>query len=200
MGKRGPQPKGEYADKSAVLSTRISAELRASLENAAKASGLTLSREIEHRLRQTFQAGEGAAQMFGSAQNYRLAQLIGVAMTLRARDREVDWLSNPRVFLEVLRTVHHLLWQVRPPGTDEQFSFKEEETAEEIAEAVWAMIHASDATLPLGVSPKQHRANLIKSDLGHLVDRTTFRLTNYIPPPPAVDKPAPTRRQRRTHK
>ena len=44
MGRRGPKPKGEYVDKSATLSTRISAELRAQLEGAVRSSGLKLSR------------------------------------------------------------------------------------------------------------------------------------------------------------
>ena len=51
---RGPKAKGEYHDKSAVLSTRISSELRKMLEASVKKSGLTISREVEHRLRWSF--------------------------------------------------------------------------------------------------------------------------------------------------
>jgi hypothetical protein len=202
MGKRGPQPRGEYADKSAVLSTRISAELRAQLEKAVKASGLTLSREVEHRLRRTFQEEASNAQMFGSQRNFRLMQLVGVAMTLRDPDRgEVDWLSDPSLFVQVLRTIHHLLWQIRPPGTEQQFSIATSDYSAEVAEAIWAMIHSSDTTLPFGVSERQHRANKIKADLGEIVDRPTYSLTNYIPPPPEpVGKPDAAGRKGKTRK
>ena len=118
MGKRGPPPKGEYADKSAVLSTRISAELRVHLENAAKASGSTLSREIEHRLRRTFQEEKTTAEMFGGLQNYRLMQLVGVAMGLREQEREsADWLNDPSLFLQVLRSVQSMIFERTSPPT-----------------------------------------------------------------------------------
>lgn len=54
MGKRGTKAKGEYHDKSAVISTRITSELRKMLETSVKKSGLTISREIEHRLRWSY--------------------------------------------------------------------------------------------------------------------------------------------------
>lgn len=54
MGKRGSVAKGEYQDKSAVLSTRITADLRKMLESSVKKSGLTISREVEHRLRWSY--------------------------------------------------------------------------------------------------------------------------------------------------
>jgi hypothetical protein len=55
MGRRGPQPKGEYGGnigRAAVLSTRIQPDTRARLSQAAKANRRSLSQELEHRLPQ----------------------------------------------------------------------------------------------------------------------------------------------------
>ena len=186
MGKRGPTPKGEYADKRAVLSTRISAELRNALERAVKKNGHTLSREVEHRLRRTFNGEQATAEMFGGIRNSRLMQMVGIAMTLRDPERRgADWLSDPGLFVEVMKTIHHLLWAIRPEGTIKHLNLNGRDRPAEIAEAVWAMIHAGDATLPLRVSARQHRANLVKADLGEIAERPTYELTSYIPPPPA---------------
>ena len=57
MGKRGPQPKGEYGGKiarTAVLSTRLQPDTRARLSEAAKANKRSLSQELENRLRGSF--------------------------------------------------------------------------------------------------------------------------------------------------
>ncbi len=48
------------------------------------------------------------------------------------------------------------------------------------------MIYSADENLPVDVSVRQHRANLIKADLADVVDRPTYSLTNYIPPPPTT--------------
>lgn len=182
MGKRGPTPKGEYADKSAVLSTRISTELRAQLEKAVKRSGLTLSREVEHRLRRSFQEETRYAETFGNKRNYRLMQLVGIAMTLRDPDRRgADWLGDPELFVQVLATIHNLLWAVRPAGTEEQLTaagWQAEMTAEEI----WATIQEADETIPLKASVSQDRANKFKVDLGPLLDRVKY--FHHIPEPP----------------
>jgi hypothetical protein len=195
MGRRGPQARGEYKDKSAVLSTKISAELRTQLERAARASGSTLSREIEHRLRRTFGDAAASAAQFGGERNYRLMQLVGIAMTLR-RQPKADWLADPDLFVEVLRVIHHLLWQIRPPGTEQRFTVPGADDAQATAEAIWAMIHSADETLPLGASASQHRADLIKADLGEIVDRPTYELTNYIPPPPSPPSKRAARRKK----
>ena len=57
MGKRGPEPKGEYGrriGRTAVLSTRLQPDTRNRLSGAAKANRRSLSQELEHRLRRSF--------------------------------------------------------------------------------------------------------------------------------------------------
>jgi hypothetical protein len=50
----GRKPKGEFAGKSAAFSTRITQELRDSLEKEAQASGKSMSQIVERRLRESF--------------------------------------------------------------------------------------------------------------------------------------------------
>lgn len=54
MGKRGPKAKGPYENRTTVVSTKITPELRDALHAGAKANGRSLSHEIEVRLRETF--------------------------------------------------------------------------------------------------------------------------------------------------
>ena len=68
MGKRGPHPKGEYGGKiarTAVLSTRLQPDTRARLSEAAKASGRSLSQELEHRLRGSFIEEDKVVDFYG---------------------------------------------------------------------------------------------------------------------------------------
>ena len=68
MGKRGPKPKGEYGGKiarTAVLSTRLQPDTRARLSKAAKASGRSLSQELEHRLRGSFIEEDKVVDFYG---------------------------------------------------------------------------------------------------------------------------------------
>ena len=122
MGKRGPAAKGEFGDKSAVLSTRISADLRAWLEKAKAESGLTLSREIEFRLRRTFTVDETIKESFGSRRNRALMKMLSMAMETTSRpdsSSERDWMDDPWLFDQVVRTLNNILRAIRPPGEAE---------------------------------------------------------------------------------
>jgi TraY domain len=189
MGRRGPEPRGEYPNKTGVLSTRIRPDTRKRLVEAAAASGRSLSQEIEFRLRRTLVDEPANAEMFGGLKNFRLMQLVGIAMTLRNPDRPgASWVDDPGLFVEVLRVIHHLLWAIRPPGTEQQFKLLGADDAQAVAESIWAMVHASDETLPINATARQHRANVLKADLGEIVDRPTYEFSTYIPPPPTPKK------------
>lgn len=173
MGKRGPAPKGEFGDKSAVLSTRISAELRAALEASVEKTGLTLSREIEHRLRRTFQEEETIDAAWGSQRNYRLMQMAGLAITAawNPENPEADWLTDPVAFEIALRTVVSILEAVRPPGGVPKLdAFAEFSTINGPAK-MWKGVQNADASLPLSDKGRKHLANRIKSDLGDVTSR-----------------------------
>ena len=83
MGRRGPQPKGEYGGKigrTAVLSTRLQPDTRRRLVAATEASGRSLSQELEHRLRRTFIEDDKAVEFYGSQSNAAILKLIGAVI------------------------------------------------------------------------------------------------------------------------
>lgn len=83
MGRRGPQPKGEYGGKigrTAVLSTRLQADTRRRLVAATEASGRSLSQELEHRLRRTFIEDDKAVEFYGSQSNAAILKLLGAVI------------------------------------------------------------------------------------------------------------------------
>ena len=100
MGARGPKSTSEYSGPTAVLSTRITADLRRELEAAAKARGVTLSREIEHRLRRTFLEDRKIEETFGTKRDYAIMRMLGAStepMT-SVKAPGSDWIRDPYLF------------------------------------------------------------------------------------------------------
>ena len=84
---------------------------------------------------------------------------------------DADWLDDPAVFEIAYRTIVKLLDGVRPPGPVPELSvFAEFGTINNPA-MLWLGIQGADSSLPLGVSQRQHLANVIKADLGNIADR-----------------------------
>lgn len=173
MGKRGPAAKGEFGDKSAVLSTRISAELRAALERSVQKTGLTLSREIEHRLRRTFSDDEKMESTFGTERNYRLMQMVALALRTahNPQNFETDWLDDPIAFEIALRTANGVLEALRPAGGIPELDAFQKGASRHTPAQIWTEVQSADASLPLKDTGRAHRANLIKSALGGIADR-----------------------------
>jgi hypothetical protein len=186
MGKRGPQPNGEYGTKAprrAVFSARIQPDTRAQLSKAAKASGRSLSQEFEHRLRRTFIEDERDLNFYGSQSNAAIIRLLGTIIqrwctswrikiaddwiTDVHRDPE-EWLRDPWLFDEVVTALMHALMWFRPPGKhDKQSVFFHSDTEELINE-----IRSSDPSLPITKrSTPQHARAMLKDKLGHLAKR-----------------------------
>ncbi len=94
--KRGRKPQGEYSDKKAVLTTRITKELREKLERACKGPDHTrsLSQEVEHRLRMSFSAQRIAEQIFKDQETYGVALLIAETMKRMEGMTECHWADN----------------------------------------------------------------------------------------------------------
>lgn len=179
MGSRGPPPKGEYAGKSQVLSTRIRADTRAALVAAAKRSGRSLSQEIEHRLRRTFQEDERIYDGFGTARNRALMKMIAnVVQTAWHPDRpDAEWLDDPWLFDQTIRLINLVLIAVRPPGSskppaDPKLRRKLTDI-EPMARAadMWHFVQNADASLPLSADSVEHAFNRLKADLGDIAQR-----------------------------
>lgn len=118
-GKPGPKPKGPYEDKRKTLTTRITEETRTQLETFAKASGRSLSQEIEMRLERSFR--DDAAQTerlyrdFGGRHNYMLAK----ALAKLANDIEdlswTSWPDDEYAFSQFRAAVEVFLDALTPP-------------------------------------------------------------------------------------
>ena len=66
-------------DRRKTMSTRLSSELRAKLEAAAKKSRRSLAQEFEFRLEQSFIAPEARLQGFGSEDHLKLLRALSLA-------------------------------------------------------------------------------------------------------------------------
>jgi hypothetical protein len=186
--RRGPAPKGEYAEKSSVLSTRITADLREWLERATRKSGRTLSQEIENRLRQTFIEERQMIDRFGSERTARVLQVVANILQ-EVRDPEnpsAEWLDGPRTFEVGLDAIHWALEAVgpkRPADWHDLERIREHDDpsyrwdllrARRKGREVWQHIAGADRALPLDVrmTPKQHLASIIKNKIPEIVERS----------------------------
>lgn len=178
MGKRGPAPKGEYVGQTAVLSTRLTPDLRARLEEeVAKRPSNTISREVEHRLRRSFIQDDEIISAFGSRENYALMRVISMVLELwhNPANLAADWRHDPTAYDQVCRKVEAVLKAMRPPGEAQKLSDLEQlladVTAKEHPAVVLKGIQDAEQALPLTGSRKAQIRSLIKSDLGELADR-----------------------------
>jgi hypothetical protein len=211
MGRRGPQPKGEYGRKigrTAVLSTRLQPDTRRRLVAATGTSGRSLSQELEHRLRWTFTEDDKAFDFFGSQSNAAIAKLIGTVIQstcthwlVKTADGWVpdlhkdpgEWLRDPKLFDEVLTAiVHALMWFKPSGGRGEQFLFYHS-TAERIIDE----IRSADPSLPITKrSTRQHAMAMLKDKLGDLArHRHPYDNWRENEPPVRIVVPKPTKKK-----
>ena len=125
MGARGPKASGGYGEKTKVLSTRITAPIRKALEDASKASGLSLSSEVERRLRQSFD-DDRIIKNVADPQLYAILRTIAATMdfagrqSLFASQRKIggapDWLNDPYAYDQALKATVTVLEGFRPAG------------------------------------------------------------------------------------
>jgi hypothetical protein len=211
MGKRGPQPKGEYGGKigrTAVLSTRLQPDTRARLSEAAKTNGRSLSQELEHRLRRSFIEEDNVVDFYGCQPNAAIVKLLGAVIQstctnwlMKTRDGWVpdvhkeprEWLRDPKLFDQVLTAIVHALMWFRPGGgRDEQFLFYHS-TAEQIINE----IRSADPSLPITKrSMRQHAMAMLKDKLGDLArHRHPYDDWSEKEPPLRIVLPRPAKRK-----
>jgi hypothetical protein len=218
MGKRGPRPKGPYSGQTAVLSTRIRPELRAALEAAARARGVSLSHEIEHRLRRTFYDDEKITEAFGSRRNYALMRMIGsiIEMMMNVKNRKAEWLDDPYLFEQVTKSINVVLEAIRPTGEppatveDALDHGGPRQWKWRAAEAI-RDVQLADPTLPLDAPKSKRLAHRLKADLGDVFERappayrqvagSLYELDeNWPRKARAAEKPRRLRGKGRTHR
>lgn len=177
MGKRGPAPNGEYVGQTAVLSTRITPDLRARLEDATQGSGKTLSREIEHRLRRTFIEDDKISEAFGSRKQYALMRMISIVLSSwhNPADLSADWTEDATSYDLAVKKIVQLLKAMRPDGPSTPLTELEQAIADGMETSgpaqVIASVQSADEALPLSGSRKRKVASMIRSDLGPMIER-----------------------------
>jgi len=189
MGKRGPQPKGEYGRKigrTAVLSTRLQPDTRRRLVAAAQANERSLSQELEHRLRRTFIEDDKAVEFYGSEQNAAVLKLIGVTIqstgtrTLNKKKydrstgaiivskKKYEWLKEQWLFDDVMDAIKHVLKWFRPRGESRTEDITISSTTDR-ADQLIEEIRSADPSIPITKrSTRQHAMAMLKDKLGDL--------------------------------
>lgn len=120
----GRKPKGEYPNRTKVFSTRITEAGRTAIEDAARASGRSISQEIEHRLRRSFDEDTSLVDRLGGRKLYTILRMVSSTMEiagrhalfLKTREIDTDWLNDPYAYDQVVRAVADVLERLRPPG------------------------------------------------------------------------------------
>lgn len=171
MGKRGPAPKGAFENKSQVLSTRIMPDTRANLEAAAKASGRSLSQEIEHRLRRTFIEDEKMSDAFGSRRVYLMMRLAALAL-------EKDcgkWLDDENDFDRALEVLNKLFSAIRPSGSRSTEIIQYNLPAAEWTKVIWSLVQGSKISMPLSDGTRsEHFAAVVRAEMGSVALRANI--------------------------
>lgn len=118
MGRRGPANKDGASGPTAVLSIRMSEEMKLALERAAKTSGRRLATEVETRLRQSFREDLEISKAFGSPRNYAIMRAIAslADATTNLKKPGSDWTSDPYAYEQVVVAVSVILELFRPKG------------------------------------------------------------------------------------
>lgn len=121
MAKRGRKPQGEYANKIATISTRVTADLRQALQQARDESGRSLSQEIESRLRRSFDIETNIMDAFGDRRTYAFFRSMGavVGTLYNPEDPDRFWLDDPYQFEQATRAIKGVLAALRPDGQTE---------------------------------------------------------------------------------
>ena len=117
MAKAGRKAKGNYASKGATISARLTVNTRRRLDDAAKASGNSLSAEIERRLIASFEKDEVyGISTFGHPQTYALLRLAAEAVKQVEGLTGAKWYQNRFTHDATTDAVMTILAAFRPPG------------------------------------------------------------------------------------
>jgi hypothetical protein len=198
--RRGPAPKGDYADKAATISTRITQDLRDWLETAAKKSGRSLSQEIETRLRRTFREEENLAKQFGSADAARVFTAIAQTLNMmrNSENPDADWLHDPYAFTLAADAINATLYLVRPKAATNPFlaaGLGIELKPWDATREVWRGIANADPTLPLNndLTFKQWFTRHLKNTIPEIVERAGERAN--VPERERLEDDPPTKEE-----
>lgn len=109
MGKRGPQ--AGTAKRAAPTGIRFDPELKARLEQSAKAAGHSFAEEVSARLRASYTAID-----FGNPETLGLAYAIGLALEVEVEKTGFHWFQDPWAFKRATAAINEVLSYFEPGG------------------------------------------------------------------------------------
>ena len=114
QAKKGRPPLPESRKKLASMGFRPTPEIRRCLEEAAKETGVSLSREIEFRLERSFQEEKMRYEIFGNKFKFRLMQILAIAINLIEEQMGKKFTQDLQTHDEVKQAVTAFLDQFAP--------------------------------------------------------------------------------------
>ena len=109
---RPPLPPGE--GKRVPLNMRTTRERRDHLERAARASGRSLTQEVEIRVERSFLDEEARYHDFGGKLRYKQMRLVALVIDLVEEQMGANWQSDRKTYVEVRRAVDTFLEGLAP--------------------------------------------------------------------------------------
>ncbi len=104
------------------LKARMKEPLRAALEAAAEAKGVSLNAEMVHRLEQSFaeeksreEAVDAVYDSFGKLETFLLARLLANAIELIEAKTGKNWMDDPEAHRQTQEACKTILDSFRPP-------------------------------------------------------------------------------------
>ena len=170
--KAGRPPAGEYADKREVMNFRIRRDTKRLLQEAARASGRSLSQETEHQLRR-------ALVEMRAGPTYDLMNLIGRALDLlrSLKDQNATWTSDPYLFTQAVQAAITALELFRPqqPLPADLFECGGPRQGQFAIFSTLRDVQLADPSVPFGrLSPYQRALVMAKHALGPFIDNASI--------------------------
>lgn len=166
MGSRGPKPSGKV-----VVNTKIEPGTRDALHEAAARAGRTLSAEIEHRLRRSFD-NDNLVENLGGPRLYAIMRTITAVMAQAGyTDRKVDdvhWLDDPIAYDDLVEATINVMRGLRPRGSllpngpRPDTGYLQDRRAGHAAAVMLADVAAASPTLPSPSEPLTDRELLAR--------------------------------------
>ncbi|MCE9523599.1 MAG: hypothetical protein K8S25_14355 [Alphaproteobacteria bacterium] len=105
--------------KQATILARVGADLRDALQTAADGHGVSLSREVEARLRESLALPgeiEAIVRAFGGEEAFALMASSAHLMATMVQRGKTSWVDDPYLFEMALKIMTYMMEQFRPEG------------------------------------------------------------------------------------
>lgn len=166
-GRRGPRPRGPFADKRKTLTTRITNKTRENLDAAAKATDRSLSQEIEFRLERSFLRDEedkrvrgntldGIYDSFGGKSPFEDMRVLGGLIGFIEKLGEKSWRDDITTNKLVVEAITMFFKKYGPEGADEHMDVFERAKWQAVAKNIFDYYREA-AKIGTAPRPKKRR-------------------------------------------